>query len=72
MDNLIGDEKRVTEETYHGGHRNKIPWYPIINYEKCVEYCKLAAYEFEENLGKKNPVVKKPDNCVVFCTGCEE
>jgi NAD-dependent dihydropyrimidine dehydrogenase PreA subunit len=68
----------MTEETYHGVPRNKIPWSPTINYEKCitcgkcVDYCKLGVYEFEEKEGKKRSVVKNPNNCVVFCTGCEE
>ncbi|HUT17255.1 MAG TPA: ferredoxin family protein [Acidobacteriota bacterium] len=68
----------MAEETYHGVPRNKIPWYPTIDYDKCtscgtcVDYCKLGVYEFEENQGKKKPVVKNPNNCVVFCTGCNE
>ena len=67
----------MTEETWHGIPRNKIPWYPKINYEKCiscgkcVDYCKLGAYEFEEKGGKKKPVVTNPYNCVVLCTGCD-
>jgi NAD-dependent dihydropyrimidine dehydrogenase PreA subunit len=76
--NEKGDEKRMSEETYHGVPRSKIPWYPTIDYEKCiscgkcVEYCTLGAYEFEEKEEKKASVVKNPNNCVVFCTGCEE
>jgi NAD-dependent dihydropyrimidine dehydrogenase PreA subunit len=68
----------ISEETYHGVHRSKIPWYPTIDYEKCiscgkcVDYCKLGAYEFEEKQGKKRPVVKNPSSCIVLCTGCEE
>lgn len=68
----------MPEETYHGVPRSKIPWGPIIDYEKCVgcgkcvEYCKLGVYAFEEKGGKKVSVVKKPNNCVVFCTGCQE
>jgi NAD-dependent dihydropyrimidine dehydrogenase PreA subunit len=68
----------VSEETYEGVPRNKIPWGPKIDYEKCiscgkcVEYCKLGVYELEENQGKKKSVVKNPYNCVVFCKGCEE
>lgn len=64
-------------ETYKGIPRRKIPWYPIINYEKCVcfgkcvDYCKLGAYEFEEVKGNERVVVKNPYNCVVLCTGCE-
>ncbi len=67
----------MTEETYKGVPRNKIPWYPIIDYEncvscgKCVDYCKLGAFEVEETEGKKRIVVKNPYNCVVLCTGCE-
>ena len=44
----------MTEEKYKGVPRSKIPWYPTIDYEKCincgkcVEYCKLDVYEFEE------------------------
>jgi NAD-dependent dihydropyrimidine dehydrogenase PreA subunit len=68
----------MTEETYHGVSRNKIPWGPKIVYEKCiscgkcVDYCKLGVFEFEEKEGKKVSVVKNPNNCVVFCTGCDE
>jgi NAD-dependent dihydropyrimidine dehydrogenase PreA subunit len=68
----------MTEETYHGVPRNKIPWGPTIDYDKCIscgkceDYCKLGVFEFEEKEGKKVSVVKNPNNCVVFCTGCEE
>ena len=67
----------MTEEIYKGIPRNKIPWYPIIDYRKCincgkcVEYCTLGAYEFKEEHGARRPVVKNPYNCVVLCTGCE-
>jgi NAD-dependent dihydropyrimidine dehydrogenase PreA subunit len=70
-------ETNMSEETYHGIPRNKIPWGPTINYDKCincgkcVDYCKLGVYEFEEKNGKKVSVVKNPNNCVVMCTGCE-
>ncbi len=74
----INKATNMAEETWHGIPRSKIPWYPIIDYEKCiscgkcVEYCKLGTYEFEANEGKKIPVVKNPDNCVVLCNGCDE
>ena len=67
----------MPEETFHGIPRSKIPWYPTIDYEKCVncgkcvEYCKLGVYEFKENREKKEPIVKNPNNCVMFCTGCD-
>jgi len=63
------------QETYKGVPRSKIPWGPAIDYEKCVscgkcvDYCKLDVYESED---KKVSIVKNPNNCVVFCTGCEE
>jgi NAD-dependent dihydropyrimidine dehydrogenase PreA subunit len=68
----------MSEETWHGIPRNKIPWGPKIDYDKCVscgkcvDYCKLGVYEFEEKEGKTRSVVKNPNNCVVMCTGCEE
>jgi len=71
-------KKNMNEETYEGIPRNKIPWGPRIDYEKCiscgkcVDYCKLGVYEYEEKEGKKKSVVKYPNNCVVLCTGCEE
>jgi NAD-dependent dihydropyrimidine dehydrogenase PreA subunit len=71
-------EKKMPEETFHGVPRSKIPWYPTIDYEKCiscgkcVDYCKLGVYEFEEKQGKKRPAVKNPNSCVMLCTGCQE
>jgi NAD-dependent dihydropyrimidine dehydrogenase PreA subunit len=68
----------MAEKTYKGIPRDKIPWGPTINYEKCVscgkcvEYCHMGAYEFEEKNGQKRSVVKNPDACVVFCTGCQD
>jgi len=62
----------MPEETYKGIPRNKIPWYPTIDYEKCincgicVEYCTLRAYEFEEKNRKKRPVVSDPVTVCYF------
>ena len=62
---------------YHGIKRNKIPWGPSINYEKCtncktcVEYCKLGVYTTKQEQENNKPFVSYPNNCVVFCTGCE-
>jgi NAD-dependent dihydropyrimidine dehydrogenase PreA subunit len=73
----ITEAPKMSEEIWHGIPRNKIPWYPTIDYAKCVscgkcvDYCKLGAYEFEEKAGKKRVVVKNPFNCVVLCTGCD-
>jgi NAD-dependent dihydropyrimidine dehydrogenase PreA subunit len=67
----------LAEEKWRGIPRNKIPWYPSIDYEKCVgcgrciDYCKLGVYELDEKNGKQRPVVKNPYNCVVLCSGCD-
>ena len=68
----------MKEETFEGAPRNKIPWAPKIDYEKCitcgkcVDFCHKGTFEFEEKEGKKRTVVKNPNACVVFCRGCEE
>jgi len=71
----------VAEEMVEGVPRNLIPWYPIINYDKCtacgscVNYCTaggFGVFAFKEKGGKQIPVVKNPDNCIVFCRGCED
>ena len=67
----------MAEETWHGIPRSKIPWYPKIDYERCVncgncvDYCKLGVFEFQEHEGTQRPVVKNPNHCVVMCTGCD-
>ena len=68
----------MTKELYKGISREKIPWYPTIDYAKCVscgkcvDYCTLGAFSFEESGEKQRPVVKKPHNCVVLCEGCQD
>ncbi len=65
------------EKTYHGIPRNKITWNPIIDYPKCVtcgkcvDFCHMKAFKYEEKDGKKTTVVN-PNRCVVFCRGCED
>ena len=67
----------MTKETWHGIPRSKIPWYPRIDYEKCVncgkcvDYCKLGTFTLELKDRKKRPAVKSPFNCVVLCNGCD-
>jgi ferredoxin len=66
----------MSEKTFHGVPRNKIPWNPKIDYEKCitcgkcVDYCHVTAFKFEEKEGIKKTVVN-PNLCIVFCRGCE-
>lgn len=77
--NILGIDQglNMTEQTWHGIPRDKIPWHPTIDYEKCVdcgkcvEYCTLGTYSFEEKNGKQKPIVKNPNNCVVLCSGCD-
>ena len=46
----------MSEKTYAGVPRNKIPWYPIIDYEKCAYgKCDICA---DESSGPK---------CLEFC-----
>jgi NAD-dependent dihydropyrimidine dehydrogenase PreA subunit len=67
----------MTQQTWHGIPRNKIPWHPTIDYNKCkncgkcIEYCTLGTYELKEENGKKKPIVSNPNNCVVLCSGCD-
>ncbi len=67
----------MSEEPYKGIAREKIPWDPKINYEKCVscgkcvDFCHMNAFKLEENAGKKTTTVS-PNRCVVFCRGCED
>ena len=55
--------------------REKIPWYPSIDEEKCdgcqvcVQFCQHGVYLWDE---KKNIAkVMQPFQCVVGCNGCE-
>ena len=67
----------MPEEEYEGIPRNKISWDPKIDYDKCitcgkcVDFCHMNAFKFEEKDGKKKTVVT-PNSCVVFCRGCED
>ena len=55
--------------------REKIPWFPAIDEEKCIgcgecyEFCGNGVFEWD----KKNdrPLVMKPFNCVVSCSACK-
>ncbi len=68
----------MVEETYHGVPRSKLLWGSTIDNEKCtscrkcLDYLKLGVYEPEGKDGKKEIGCKKPNSCVVFCTGFAE
>ncbi len=65
------------EDTYEGIPREKIPWDPKIDYEKCVacgkcvDFCHMGTFKLKEVEGKKLTLVN-PNRCVVFCRGCED
>jgi NAD-dependent dihydropyrimidine dehydrogenase PreA subunit len=68
---------RMPEEGCEGIPRYKIPWDPKIDYNKCiscgkcVDFCHMNAFKIEEKDGRKRTVVN-PNQCVVFCRGCED
>ncbi len=69
---------KANQETYRGVPRDKIPWGPTINYEKCIScgkcatYCHNKVFTLQKKDGKQQPIVTNPNGCVVFCTGCED
>ncbi len=73
--NKKSNNKIKIEDDFLGIPRKEIPWFPLINYEKCdscktcVEFCKLGTYTFNEEEDKI--YVSNPYNCVVSCNGCE-
>jgi len=59
---------------FSGIPRAKIPWFPIIDYDKCVgcqecfSFCGNGVFEWdEENI---IPNVIRPYNCVIGCSAC--
>jgi NAD-dependent dihydropyrimidine dehydrogenase PreA subunit len=64
----------MSDETFMGVPREKIPWFPTIDYSKCDfcmecdKFCPHRVYERRE--GDPKLVVANPTNCVVFCRAC--
>ena len=61
-------------DTFMGAPRDRIPWAPTIDYQKC-NYCmecdQFCPHKvFERREGEKKLVVANPNNCVVFCRAC--
>ncbi|MEM2122229.1 MAG: ferredoxin family protein [Candidatus Bathyarchaeia archaeon] len=60
--------------SYFSIPREKIKWFPTIDYDKCigclacVNFCRNGVYEVSENPSK--PKVANPYNCVVGCSAC--
>ena len=63
------------KETFMGVPRNKIPWWPTIDYNKCnfcmecTKFCPHNVFK-TTNDEKKKLIVQNPYNCVVFCRAC--
>jgi NAD-dependent dihydropyrimidine dehydrogenase PreA subunit len=59
---------------WRGIPREKIPWYPTIDADRCsgcrtcIEFCRNAVLEFDEQENKAR--VRNPYNCVVECSTC--
>ncbi len=65
----------MSESTFMGVPREKIPWFPTIDYDKCNycmecdKFCPHRVFERRESEERKL-VVANPNNCVVFCRAC--
>lgn len=59
---------------FGGIPREKIPWFPTIDHEKCVgckecfNFCHNGVLEWDEE--NNRPKVVKPYNCVIGCSAC--
>lgn len=64
----------MSDDTFMGVPREKIPWLPTIDYGKCDfcmecdKFCPHQVYARQE--GEMKLMVANPTNCVVFCRAC--
>ncbi len=60
---------------WKGTAREKIPWNPTVEEDKCVgcracyEFCGHSVYAWNDETNK--PVVAEPFQCVVGCSSCK-
>ena len=61
-------------DKWHGIDRKEIPWFPTINYDKCIGCnlcfvsCGRMVFGLDQEKGK--PIVERPFNCLVGCSTC--
>jgi len=64
----------MSDDTFMGVPREKIPWFPTIDYSKCdfcMECDKFCPHQvYEQREGEVKLVVAHPEHCVVFCRAC--
>ena len=66
--------ERGDNHVWRGIPREKIPWYPTLDIEKCIgcrtciDFCRNGVFEFIEEHQKAR--VGTPYNCVVECITC--
>lgn len=64
-------ERSKGDSPYKDIPREKIPWHPTVDEEKCtgcgtcVDFCHSSVYSLEEKAK-----VASPFKCIVGCTGC--
>ncbi len=64
----------MSDSTYMGIPRDKIPWYPTIDANlctgcgACMEFCEHDVYA----QGESTTIVANPYNCVVGCRACSK
>ena len=64
----------MSDNTFMGVPREKIPWAPTIDYARCdfcMECDKFCPHQvYQRHGGDVKLVVSNPANCVVFCRAC--
>jgi NAD-dependent dihydropyrimidine dehydrogenase PreA subunit len=66
----------MSDTTFMGVPRDEIPWFPVIDYDKCNFCMECDGFcphrVFERREGERKLVVANPNNCVVFCRACSK
>jgi formate hydrogenlyase subunit 6/NADH:ubiquinone oxidoreductase subunit I len=62
---------KMLKKRYHDVPRSQISWGPTIDFNRCISCGKCVDYFVEKEV-KKRLAVENYNNCVVFCTGCQD